>query len=243
LLGGLGSRQRKGFGSISITELKVGEDIIALPQNRDELINALKDLIDKSATNEPPFTAFSAGSKILCSMENKKTAWQCLGDVAKEIQMFRGWGYGNNGGNHKINGQEVNHTAHKEKTNDHTIIYEYTNKSITSKKLPNSISFGLPRSYKLSGANGAEFKLEATGDKRSRRASPVFIHVHQFPNKQTMIIQSFLPATFLPTSDKVEIQQKVGNRWNSVDHITPVNNWNVINEYLALFQAPQWQAV
>jgi hypothetical protein len=58
-----------------------------------------------------------------------------------------------------------------------------------------------------------------------------------------MIIQSFLPATFLPTSDKVEIQQKVGNRWNSVDHITPVNNWNVINEYLALFQAPQWQAV
>jgi CRISPR-associated protein Cmr1 len=244
LLGGLGSRQRKGFGSISITELKVGDNPVDLPKNRDEVIAKLKSLIDKSAINEPPFSAFSFKSKILCSEEDKNTPWQKLDDVAKEMQMFRGWGYKRNDADvHRINGLEVNHTVHKDKDDDHTFIYEYADHGITPKKLPNSISFGLPRSYKLSGANGSEFKLEATGDKRSRRASPVFIHVHQFPTKQTMIIQSFLPATFLPTTDQVEIQRKVGNRWNSVACVTPKNNWNVINEYLALFKTPQWQEV
>lgn len=239
LLGGLGSRSRKGFGSVSITQLKVGNDIIAIPENREQVINNLTRLINKDATNMP-YTAFTANSKILCSTESSKTAWNYLGDIAEKMQMFRGWGF-NNGNGHRINRIVVNHDCHTYKRTDHQIIYDYADNRILNKRLPNSISFGLPRSYALSTIPRKEFRLNATGDKRSRRASPLFIHVHQFPNKQTMIIQSFLPATFLPTTDQVEIQQKVGKKWNSVACVTPVNNWDVINEYLALFNT--WQEV
>jgi CRISPR-associated protein Cmr1 len=233
LLGGLGSRQRKGFGSISITELKVGDNIIALPQNSEEVRDRLQHLIDRSATNEPPYTAFSTNSRILCSPPQTGKPWQCLEGVAKKMQMFRGWGF-DAGHGHCINGLPAKHAAHIDKTTDHNIVDDYARPAVRTKQLPNSISFGLPRSYKLS--NGNEFRLDATGAQRSRRASPVFIHVHQFSNGQSMVIQSFLPATFLPVTDQVQIQQKAGNRWNNIATVTPSPpNWIVIQDYLALF--------
>jgi hypothetical protein len=71
----------------------------------------------------------------------------------------------------------------------------------------------------------------------------VFIHVHQFPDNQTMIMQSFLPATFLATNDKVQIQQKIGNRWDEIDTVSPSPNtdWQVITDYLQTFTT--WQVV
>jgi CRISPR-associated protein Cmr1 len=255
LLGGLGSRQRKGLGSISITELKVSDKIIELPQNQQAVLDTLKKLIDKSATGEPPFTAFSQSSKILCSLSSHQTAWQTLAEVAEKMQRFRGWGFKRNGNDrngqphvHKINEQIVNHAAHSHKQTDHDIVYDYANRTVRTKQLPKSITFGLPRAYKLSNGGG-EFKLDVHAAnqhdeaKRSRRASPVFIHVHQFPNNDSMIIQSFLPATFLAANDQVQIQQKIGNRWDEIGNVTLTTDWQVINDYLSTFNPPNWQTV
>ncbi|MCX7096280.1 MAG: type III-B CRISPR module RAMP protein Cmr1 [Methylococcales bacterium] len=246
LLGGLGSRQRKGLGSISITELKVNNEIIALPQNRQAVLEKLGRLIDKSAVNEPPYTAFSQSSRILCSPTKRQKPWEILGDIAKDIQLFRGWGF-DAGGGHRINRIPANHNAYSHKQTDHDIVYDYTERAVLTKQLPESITFGLPRSYNLSTRPRSEFRLDvqATNQndeaKRSRRASPVFIHIHQFPNEETMIIQSFLPATFLAVNDQVQIQQKIGNRWDNVDSVNPATSWQVITDYLNTFST--WQAV
>ncbi len=244
LLGGLGSRQRKGLGSISITALKVGDEIRELPQNQPAVLEVLKNLIDKSATGEPPYTAFSQSSQILCSPAKAQTSWQTLAEIAEKMQMFRGWGF-DAGAGHQINHKPANHAAHTKKRTDHNIVDDYAKPAVPTKQLPKSITFGLPRSYKLS--NGCEFKLDVHAPsknneaKRSRRASPMFIHIQQFPNDETMIIQSFLPATFLAANDQVQIQQKIGNHWGVVDNITPATNWQVIREYLKTFST--WLAV
>lgn len=242
LLGGLGSRQRKGLGSISINELKVNDEIIALPQNRQAVLEKLGQLIDKSAASDPPYTAFSQSSKILCSPIKRQKPWEILGDIAKDMQLFRGWGV-DAGGGHRINRVPANHTAYSYKQTDHVIVYDYSKRAVLTKQLPESITFGLPRSYNLSTRPRSEFRLDvhAANQNRSRRASPVFIHIHQFPNEESMIVQSFLPATFLAINDQVQIQQKIGNRWNSVDIVNPATSWQVITDYLKTFST--WQAV
>lgn len=252
LLGGLGSRQRKGFGSVSITELKVGDTNIQLPENRQQYLDMLQRIIDKSAEPEPPYTAFSRSTKILCSPSNSNTPWQKLGDIAKKMQIFRGWGFSRNGGEHLINGVAANHSAYSCKQADHDVVYQYLDRT-PSTQLPKSYIFGLPRSYNLSTTPRRELKLDVSAidstngkndtNKRSRRASPLFIHVHQFPNNESMIIQSFLPATFLPSQDIVQVKQKIGDNWRDITDI-PVNavtDWQVINEYLNLFS--DWQEV
>ena len=162
------------------------------------------------------------------------------------MQMFRGWGF-DTGGVHRINRLPADHAAYSDKDTDHRIVYDYTKRAVLSKQLPNSIVFGLPRSYTLSTPPRSEFRLDVHAPnqnneaKRSRRASPVFIHIHQLPNDQTMIIQSFLPATFLAANDQVQIQQKIGNRWDDVDSVNPATDWHVITDYLNTFST--WQAV
>ena len=254
LLGGLGSRQRKGLGSISITALKVGDEIRELPQNQPAVLDVLKMRIDKSATGEPPYTAFSRSAQILCSPSSHQKPWQKLGEIAKDMQKFRGWGFSVDGIKlHKINGELALPKAYPCKQTDHGIVYDYT-KAVPPKQLPKSITFGLPRAYKLSNGGG-EFKLDVLAydkngkeekiNKRSRRASPVFIHIHQFPNNdnESMIIQSFLPATFLPATDKIQIKQTSGGtgQWD-VSPSSPTD-WQVIDDYLKLTAFSTWDRV
>ncbi|MDQ5770595.1 type III-B CRISPR module RAMP protein Cmr1 [Thiothrix subterranea] len=62
LLGGLGSRARKGFGSLSIESLTYGKDAVAIPKNLTELSNILSGW--KCNAGLPPFTAFSSKTRI-----------------------------------------------------------------------------------------------------------------------------------------------------------------------------------
>ena len=248
LMGGLGSRSRKGLGSVSICNLAVNGKEKTLPKNRDEFIKTLKNLIDKNAEDEPPYTAFSKKSVIQISAESPKTPWVALSGIAEKIQMYRGWGH--NIDVHRINGERADHQAFQAKTNDHDLVYELAG-THPPEKIPKSSVFGLPRSYKLSDGSLPEIKIEAFAQnsdgepdshKRSRRASPVFIHVHQFPDNKSLIVQSFLPATFLPSQDKIKVLEKVNGKFRDkiTTSIEEETDWQVINEYLALDYFKNW---
>jgi CRISPR-associated protein Cmr1 len=148
MLGGLGSRNRKGMGSVNIVSLD-GESI---PYDRETYIKYLKQIIQpNSFRNElPPYTAFSKKVKVLISPEKYHSTWEALGSVGETMQKFRGWGYKKKDGNHLIKGKiRASHNDLSYKQSDHDLIYTIANNSNPPNSYPNSIAFGLPKLYKL----------------------------------------------------------------------------------------------
>jgi len=83
LLGGLGSRSRRGFGSIALRQIN-GNSIES--KNRDEYARHLKNLLAKYPfpPGKPPYTAFSLDTKI---------AWFNDGNNAREVHAVLGKTY------------------------------------------------------------------------------------------------------------------------------------------------------
>lgn len=246
LLGSLGSRSRKGFGSISISALTVSGKTEPLPQNQPEVIKIFKTIFNATQhSNEPPYSAFSQHSRLIISEKSSKTAWLQLGSVAKTMQLYRGWGYKTDV--HRINNEKANHEAYLHKTADHDLVYQLAQDREPPKKTPDNLLFGLPRSYTLSAQGRQEITLEAFArladghpdkNKRSRRAAPLFIHIHQFESGESLVMQLFLPARFLPEQDVIKLKRKNGEFDIALAAKT---DWQVIHDYLASYPKPHWQ--
>ncbi|MCI5211009.1 MAG: type III-B CRISPR module RAMP protein Cmr1, partial [Candidatus Electrothrix sp. ATG2] len=234
LLGGLGSRSRKGLGSIAIISLALKKGLSANEEpvplvtirNREEFIACLKKILPPSNLPEssPPFSAFCQDSKILVSEENPHSSWHALGKIAQVQQMFRGWGFSYNGNPHEIRrGVKTVYDSYSEKEDDHERIYKLAGKNIpeVAATYPRSTVFGLPRSYGLSNFFlRKEITLEPVAmdskklpnqeNKRSRRASPLLIHIHHFASSgESLIVQTFFPAAFLPPGDQIEVKENI----------------------------------
>jgi CRISPR-associated protein Cmr1 len=106
LLGGIGSKNRKGYGSLVLTELKVnGSAVFSAAKSIDELKNAVADLYARSrigtlplASNDapplPPYTALSARARtILLSAGDKLDPLILLDRVGRETVRYRSWGH------------------------------------------------------------------------------------------------------------------------------------------------------
>jgi CRISPR-associated protein Cmr1 len=140
LFGGLGSRARRGFGSITLKQLD-GQDMM-LNQIRFE--TAARERLNKMATaiEFPPYTAFSQHASFsILAIEND----------ARRVHSQAGLHYKSH------RGQE-SHLRGGDK-----------------------IPFGLP----LQGV-----------DQESRRASPLFFHIHALNNNQYAAAVLYLPAHF-----------------------------------------------
>ncbi len=243
LLGGLGSRNRKGLGSVAIREL----DGQAIAQDYQSYCDEVKKLMQHVdiVDDYPPFTAFGNKTQIKVSEQAAHKPWEQLGSVAETMQMFRSWGR-----NGKVNTKPRHENSYPEKRNDHDRIYAIANNDPSLNDLPHSIVFGLPRQYNLSRADGVEIipgKL-SNGQpdkqlKRARRASPLFIHIHSFGKnqKETVAVYTFLPATFLPPDDKI-LLQKSGQWFEKSTNL--VAGWSVIEEYLdKAAPKPRWEHI
>ncbi|MCI5144801.1 MAG: type III-B CRISPR module RAMP protein Cmr1 [Candidatus Electrothrix sp. AR3] len=266
LLGGLGSRNRKGLGSVAITSLTLKKGISAkeepvplaeIPTNREEFTTCLAEILPAPASDEtPPFTAFCQESKMLVSEEADQTAWLALAKIARIQQLFRGWGFKhlNSQKPHKVNEIRAHHSSYGDKQKDHDLVYELAGKT-SSATYPKSTVFGLPRSYGLSGFDTKkEITLEPIAmsgsapeqkNKRSRRASPLFIHIHKFPSGKSIIVQTFLPAVFLPPKDQIEVTEKRGGGRNTLHQLSvqKKTDWTVITEYLQQNAFKDWEVV
>ncbi|MGL6260385.1 type III-B CRISPR module RAMP protein Cmr1 [Vibrio sp. WXL210] len=223
LLGGLGSRNRKGFGSIVIKSLSLNDQPLHLPAGQVEYINELKQIFQgrRRSASLAPFTALSALTESDVSVSNSRDWQACLQEIGDKQQVYRSFGRHN-----KVAGKQALQLFHK----DHDVIFDF----IMSKKLashPQRIVFGLPHNYYFSSIrdrrNNNKVQINGAGND-SRRASPLFIHVHKFTDGSYAAVQTLIPAQFYPLDGHLtynHLQKSL-----SAEDI----DWQVIRDYMQL---------
>lgn len=197
LFGGLGSRSRRGFGSLAIQKIE-------LPSNKElsfiteESIQNFIQGLDFSAPADAPLSALTCATRIDISTAGSD-ALKTLKQVGKELQIYRGFGRKNPiTGQYEVNGQ----TALQKFKNDHDNVLRAT-QNIPLQNLPERAVFGLPHNYYFS--NGA--KLDINVEKEARRASPLLVHVHALDDGKFITIQTLLQSQFLPSTTGVEAKK------------------------------------
>lgn len=181
LFGGMGARSRKGYGSLVIRSLRVaGSEPWSVPRSRDELHETIRTFSRAySPTGWPDFTAMSSRTRHLLVTSDTKRPLELLDLVGRELVRYRSWGH-----NRTVFGQpsECNFK------DDHDLM-----KGGQRGTHPRRIVFGLPHNYGRSRAD----QVGPFDRELDRRASPLFIHLHECAGKPIAVLSS-LPAQFLP---------------------------------------------
>lgn len=209
LVGGMGSRSRKGFGSLSLCSLTLdGSNRWTKPASLDAYRENLGSLLgDKDKiTTEPPFSAFSQLTRIdYLSQGNDPN--KLLDDFGRQMQRYRSWGK-----NNKVN-QEASEQNFKEDHDWFKRLGNYRNQDFHPKR----IIFGLPHNY------GKYEKDNVTGDDHDRRASPLFVHVYECAPNDYRLISIILRAEFLPKGELI----KAGEH-----QVTQHIEWEKLDDFL-----------
>lgn len=213
LFGGLGSRARKGLGSLSIQRVYGnGQDRVFV--NHHDIQRFIEALDFSAPGTRAPLTALSAATRIDMSPGNRSPL-ACLQQVSQCLQLYR-------------DGTVPDHERESNFKPDRLLAAEAARgKSIAS--LPGRAVFGLPHNYFWIDTK-AKLEIAPKESTRNRRASPLFIHIHQFPDGQCSIIHSLLPGLFLPADSKVELKGR-GTTWLN----DPQVDFTVIERYMTRF--------
>jgi len=193
-MGGMGSRSRKGYGSLVLQSLTVNGVSPTLagdpqpwsaPRNASELAVAIKTLQQQAnRSGLPEYTALSSGARhVVLTAEECSETLHLLDLVGSEMVRYRSWG--KDGMVLRDIPSEQNFKA------DHHLMKR---PSAARSTHPARIAFGLPHNYGQGKTN------EVGPDGHDRRASPLFIHLHECGSRPVAVL-SFLPARFLPASN------------------------------------------
>ncbi len=231
LVGGLGSRARKGWGSVTLESLTVGSEAIDIPHDINAYQAWLKTLINEQTLSQlPRFTAFSTKTRIdiSCAAKSPTTAQSLLNEVGENQQLYRS--YGQKG---KVNGK----SAEQNFSEDHDLVEKVirTYRTVQPSAIPKRAIFGLPHNYYFSSTKG-KADLAPAEPNRSRRASPLIIHAHQFSDKSVAIVQILMPAVFLP--ENTSLEYSMGKREQDKIQVTfreSLLDWKDITNYLNRF--------
>ncbi len=182
LLGGMGSKSRKGYGSCALKDLTLDGTPGFEPVNsHGELVDSIASLYLNSGNDGlPEYTALSAGARHLVAASEKREPLELLDMVGRELVRYRSWGRDG-----KILGGGVD--SEKKFKGDHDLM-----KSPDRSSHPERVAFGLPHNY----GRGRDQQVGPASN-LDRRASPLFIHIHSCYGEPAAVL-SFLPACFLP---------------------------------------------
>lgn len=214
LFGGLGARTRRGYGSVVLRELRIdGKQEWQEPSALEGLDSVMRGCIPTGGPERlPQYTAFCRQSRIVIVTEQSAGALDLLDLVGREMVRFRSWGK-----NGTILGGEK---SLKLFTEDHDLMNQSPNER---NRHPQRIAFGLPHNY----GKRDEDKVEPAGSDR-RRASPLFIHIHECSNRAVAIL-TFLPAEFLPGDTKINVGGK------HVGLVRDESLWKPVEDFLDRF--------
>ncbi|WP_273888959.1 type III-B CRISPR module RAMP protein Cmr1 [Rubrobacter naiadicus] len=148
LLGGLGGRSRKSWGSLTLMKME-GIKEWAAPKNEQELRKSLENLL-QSEHESGRYTGISNGTAFAIG----KTYPDAAAAQGSLAQTYRDFLKALGGGNKTLRE-----------------------------------TFGLPRQL---GMRGNRYK-----NANERRASPIFLHIHEFPDRRAVPVVTLLPGRFL----------------------------------------------
>ena len=185
LLGGLGARSRKGYGSVILRSLRVdGADRWRAPRSMGELRDAISGLPRGDRNGAlPEWTALSGRARHVLVAAHEQEPLDLLDLVGREMLRFRSWG-------HK--GTVLGARSERNFQDDHDLMKSVKG-GVRPEKHPRRIAFGLPHNY---GKSPRE-QVDPRDGKLDRRAGPLFIHLHVCGSVPVAVL-SFLPARFLP---------------------------------------------
>lgn len=221
LIGGLGSRNRRGIGSVKANKIITSNGELSIPSSPNEYLDELKSVFSSYSSNAlPPISAFSSLS--FSDLSTQGDSWfSCLDTVGRTQQMYRSYGRASYGKPHKVGKLE----ALKIFSDDHDLVLDIINKRDRDGKHPKRMVFGLPHNYFYASNQKMDIAGEAPN---SRRASPLFIHIHKLGYGQYIAFQMCIPARFYPEKGKIKYFQ-TGRSWNASDI-----DWQVIKDYMRL---------
>ena len=197
-IGGMGAKSRKGYGSLVLKSLCIDDkEQWDAPQSTDDLDAAISSTLSKyhNKSTLPEFTAFSSGARYVLLSSKKREPLELLDLVGRELIRYRSWGR---------DGRVFGKESEKNFKDDHDLMKQPPNQPKMTH--PRRIAFGLPHNY----GKGKERKVVPWDPSLDRRASPLFIHIHQFDRNNPVAVLSFLPARFLPKSNDTHPDISVG---------------------------------
>ncbi|WP_321338135.1 type III-B CRISPR module RAMP protein Cmr1 [uncultured Cohaesibacter sp.] len=220
LFGGLGSRVRRGWGSVALISIVLPKQDKTLwkgPTNKTEYLEEIKNLLNEIG-NFPsgttfPLTAFSHQSRIWVGNKrchhsrgnegnletSQSTAvWQnplvALDWLGRAFLNYRSWGQSGFVGTES----DVKQRVQKQFKADHNWFY---NTDDEQSIVPQRSVFGIPHNYFKYFKDNKDWKGSVTSNCGSkvldRRASPMFFHIHKIENNYIAVVSLF-PTKFLP---------------------------------------------
>jgi len=208
--GGLGSRWRRGFGSV-VCEGLPGQE--RLPRHKGELIRRLRRLLeslDGVPDMVPTYTAFSKNTRFVVKETGTREWREVLSEVGRVMQSYRSASDPRRFSRRRRQPDPAGVRVGKFK-NDRDLIASFL-RTGELPRAPRRAGFGLPHNYFFRGRGygnaGYPQKAFITGclDKTDidRRASPLLIHVHKLRGGRFAVVQTFLPAVFLPAGASIK---------------------------------------
>ena len=180
LFGGLGSRSRRGFGSVILEK--------DMPTDVSELISQIRsELVQYVSQRESKYTAISQLTRVVIPFV--KTSWE---EALESIEQIM----------HKYRSSD-------KFEQDVDLVKQYLENG-TIEVSPQRVSFGLPHNYSFVDIK-RNVTIEPFHSQYSRRASPLFIHVHELGDKRFAVVVSFFPAPLLPKGISLQVKEVANN--------------------------------
>lgn len=233
LLGGLGNRWRRGFGSLSLLEFtskKPARSFAAAKSffdyGRQLAEKVLKTELD---CDELPLLSAVTSQSSIDMLPSSKTPARLLSWAGERLMLLRSSGYGAQ--RWVVPGVRSLHLF----ADDHKAAGDGFNGGA---RIPLRTVFGCPHAYdkyKRRVVPHGEF---------SRRASPMLFHVHPLrdASERSALVVTILPAIFAPeqpaiidcnqqSQTKMDWQERTGQGWNTVAERAFDPDWDVPRSY------------
>lgn len=201
LIGGIGQKSRKGYGSVNLISLNVNKDDWVVPTSIEEYKEKINQLLNsKSVSNcYPAYTAFSRHSSINVILEKGSSAMSVLNNYGERMMQYRSWGFKNKSGNYILPNQK---SAEQNFKDDHDWFRVPGWATNHNGFHPRRAIFGLPHNY---FARSPQQQASIKPQNYERRASPLFFHVHNLGAENYIGVSILLPAEFLPEEEMMNV--------------------------------------
>lgn len=254
LLGGLGARSRRGFGSLSLRSLTIGNNENHGPQDVASYKTLVKEIVSrngKTLDDNPPYTAFGSKTRIAIVATGHDPR-ALLNDLGWAFQYYRSWGQNADGGRHfltfKGGTKQLKHDAGNRSgsfkfTSDHAWYEDVGGNNCSPAPAhlamhPKRVVFGLPLNHPQKPRKSAEI-APTPESKYGRRASPLFFHIQQLSKNSFIGVLTLLQANFLPNGVNVRTKRGLAPRRslacpNPVAEfsVPPTPDWTAVTEFI-----------